>query len=242
MNRTAHVLTGVAAALWTLPVAPINGVAGSVAWVAATAGYAMAPDLDHGKSAAARMWGPVSRTASWFIQETLGHRGATHHPFAFGVTWFLMWLALAGHLVPWIEWALTVWGVDSAARFAGFAGDAAWFTVVAVSVGLAFAAVRVTGWLNLVSSVLVAAFIHALDLPLTWLPWAAAFGVAAHLLGDFITKRGLPWFGGRRIRLPLVSITTGKAAETLITGLLACVILISPPVRVFYAHLIRVLA
>ena len=55
MNRLGHTLSGVAAGVWSLPIAPITGAAGSVVWVAATTGYALSPDLDHPASTAARM-------------------------------------------------------------------------------------------------------------------------------------------------------------------------------------------
>ena len=53
VNRLGHTLSGVAVGVWSLPVAPIVGVAGSVVWVAATTGFALAPDLDHPASTAA---------------------------------------------------------------------------------------------------------------------------------------------------------------------------------------------
>ena len=55
MNRLGHTLSGVAAGVWSLPVAPVSGAAGIVVWVAATTGYALSPDLDHPASTAARM-------------------------------------------------------------------------------------------------------------------------------------------------------------------------------------------
>ena len=78
MNRVGHTLSGVAAGVWSLPVAPITGAAGSVVWVAAVTGFALAPDLDHPASTAARMWGPVSQWPAKIIGSVFGHRGATH--------------------------------------------------------------------------------------------------------------------------------------------------------------------
>ena len=52
MNRLGHTISGVAAGVWSLPVAPISGAAGVVVWVAATTGYALSPDLDHPASTA----------------------------------------------------------------------------------------------------------------------------------------------------------------------------------------------
>ena len=113
---------------------------------------------------------------------------------------------------------------------------------VAWSVELALAAAKISGWLNLAASFLGAGAVHYLDVPLGWLPWAAALGIAAHLAGDFITKMGLPIAKGKRVRVPLVAITTGKTAERVVKTILAAAIALSPPVLAFYAHLIRVLA
>ena len=231
MNRTAHVLTGVAVGLYasTLPVAP-TGVAGRVAWVAATAGYSTAPDLDHPKSAAARMWGPVSRAAAWLLWRVFGHRNTTHWVLAWAVTWVLVWASLTGQAVPWLSAGLARLGAPEPASWAALAGDAAWALTVAVSIGLALTAARIDGWLNLAVSWLGTGLVHVLGLPLTWLPYSAALGVAAHLAGDFITKRGLPLWPGKRVRVPVVSITTGKHAETVIC-LILCAAIAAYPYR-----------
>ena len=242
LNRTAHVLSGVAASLWTLPVAPISGVAGSVAWVATTSGYSTAPDLDHRKSALARMWGPVSEVPAWVVRTVFGHRGKTHHPLAVVAAWVIVAAILSGVAVPWLAWALGEWRGPDAARYAATIGNAAWLLTVAWSIGLALAAAKISGWLNLAISLLGAGAVHYLNVPLGWLPWAAALGIAAHLAGDFITKMGLPLAKGKRIRVPLVAITTGKTGERVVKTILAAAIALSPPVLAFYAHLIRVLA
>ena len=70
-----------------------------------------------------------------------------------------------------------------------------------------------------------------LPVPLVWLPWAAALGVAAHLAGDAITKRGLPGPAGRRVGPRM--IRTGGPAETLVCCGLALAIAAYP----FRGHL-----
>ena len=78
---------------------------------------------------------------------------------------------------------------------------------------------------------LTAGLTHRLDVPLAWLPWAAALGVAAHLAGDAITKQGLPGRGGRRVGPRL--ITTGGTAESVVCIILAAAIAAYP----FRGHL-----
>ena len=51
------------------------------------------------------------------------------------------------------------------------------------------------------------------------LPWAVAVGVAAHLLGDILTREGVPllWPVSTR-RFRLASLSTGGGAERLLVG------------------------
>ena len=116
---------------------------------------------------------------------------------------------------------------DSPGR-AGMALVAAalYLLVVAVTVGLALAALRLPWAMNLTLAWLAAGLTHRLDVPLAWLPWAAALGVAAHLAGDAITKQGLPGRGGRRVGPRL--ITTGGRAETVVCLILAAAIAAYP--------------
>ena len=100
VNRLGHTLSGVAVGVWSLPVAPIVGVAGSVVWVAATTGYALSPDLDHPASTAARMWGPVSQGPARAIGSVFGHRGATHRVAAVAAVAVGVWAATPGRVAP----------------------------------------------------------------------------------------------------------------------------------------------
>lgn len=226
MNRTGHALSGVAAGVWSLPVAPVDGVAGSVAWVAACAGFALAPDLDHPGSTAARMWGPVTRLTARAVGAVVGHRGATHQVAAVGVVGAVVWLATSGRVAPAAAWLAAHLGIADPANVGAAAGHAALLAVGAVTVGLALAALRVPALPNFGLSWLTAALAARLDVPLVWLPWAAALGVAAHLAGDAITKRGLPGPAGRRVGLRV--IRTGGPAETLICCGLALAIAAYP--------------
>lgn len=231
MNRLGHTLSGVAAGVWTLPVAPVSGAAGSVVWVAACTGFALAPDLDHPASTAARMWGPVSQGPARLVGALCGHRGATHRVAAVAAVAVVVWAATSGRVAPLAAAVARAAGRARPAEVGQVVGVGAYLFVVAVTVGLAFAAARLPWPVNLTLAWLTAGLTHRLDLPIAWLPWAAALGVAAHLAGDAITKQGLPGPRGSRVGPRL--ITTGGRAETVVCLALAAVIAAYP----FRGHL-----
>ena len=231
VNRLGHTLSGVAVGVWSLPVAPVSGAAGVVVWVAATTGYALSPDLDHPASTAARMWGPVSQWPAKLIGSVFGHRGATHRVAAVAGVGVVVWAATTGRVAPLAADVAREFGHARPVQLGQAVGDGAYLLVVAVTVGLALAALRLPWAMNLTLAWLAAGLTHRLDVPLAWLPWAAALGVAAHLAGDAITKQGLPGRGGRRVGPRL--ITTGGRAETVVCLALAAVIAAYP----FRGHL-----
>ena len=226
MNRLGHTLSGVAAGVWSLPVAPISGAAGSVVWVAAVTGFALAPDLDHPASTAARMWGPASQGPAKLIGAVFGHRGATHRVAAVAAVGLGAWAATTGRVAPLAADIAREFGHTRPVQLGQAVGDGAYLLVVAVTVGLALAALRLPWVMNLVLSWLAAGLTHRLGLPLAWLPWAAGLGVAAHLAGDAITVQGLPGRGGRRVGPRL--ITTGGTAESVVCLILAAAIAAYP--------------
>ena len=226
MNRLGHTLSGVAAGVWSLPVAPVDGVAGSVVWVAACTGFALAPDLDHPASTAARMWGPVSQGPARVIGSVFGHRGATHRVAAVAAVAVVVWAATSGRVAPLAADIARHFGHARPVQLGQVVGDGAYLLVVAVTVGLALAALRLPWVMNLVLSWLAAGLTHRLGLLLPWLPWVAALGVAAHLAGDAITVQGLPGRGGRRVGPRL--ITTGGTAESVVCIILAAAIATYP--------------
>ena len=235
MNRLGHTLSGVAVGVWSLPVAPIVGAAGSVVWVAATTGFALAPDLDHPASTAARMWGPVSQGPARLVGSVFGHRGATHRVAAVAAVAVVVWAATSGRVAPLAAAVARAAGRARPAEVGQVVGDGAYMFVVAVTVGLAFAAARLPWPVNLTLAWLTAGLTHRLDLPLAWLPWAAALGVAAHLAGDAITRQGLPGPRGSRVGPRL--ITTGGHAESVVCIILAALIA-AYPFRGYLAALI----
>ena len=195
MNRMGHTLSGVAAGVWSLPVAPISGAAGIVVWVAAVTGFALAPDLDHPKATAANMWGPVTRAPSAFLT----HRGFTHRPAGVAAAVVTAWAAVTGALAPLVAAVAAVFGHAHPGQFGHTVGAWALLAVLAVTAGLALAAARVPWPLNLPASWAAAAATVWVGFPLAWLPWAVALAeelvqtaaVAVNFLGA-IERRTTP--------------------------------------------------
>ena len=172
------------------------------------------------------MWGPVSQGPARVIGKVFGHRGATHRVAAVAAVGVAVWAATTGRVAPLAADIARHFGHARPAEVGQVVGDGAYLLVVAATVGLAAAAARTPWLVNLTVSWLIAALAHRLELPLVWLPWAAALGVAAHLAGDAITKQGLPGRGGRRVGPRL--ITTGGTAESVVCIILAAAIAAYP--------------
>jgi len=206
-----------------------GGTAGSVAALGLStivaAGSAVLPDLDEPEATAAKTFGAVGRggakTLRWFAG---GHRQRTHT---------LAFAALVG-LLGW--WAAGIWTDGSPAYYAipavaivgvtsvwGFllVGRAAQDKGLSLRIG-----VPVAWMLGCVAAALAlvpllplpdwgwAASAQAGLSPRWWLPAAMGVGCAAHLLGDWPTKSGVPalWpLTGYRFRLGLFQV--GGAGE-----------------------------
>ena len=198
MGRT-HCLTGAAVGAWTLPaVAAVADLpwSGQVAWVAAAAGFALAPDIDHPSSHAANMWGAPTRAVAKLTHGVFGHRGLTHH------------LLLAPAVFAGLVWAANMAPYGSAAMF-GVAACLAWSALDPVPDR------RFTSGWNIAFAAFCGYIAHRYDVDLTLLPYAAAVGVIVHIVGDALTTRGV--FGlfdtGSR---PEHVIAWGASAATLI--------------------------
>ncbi|MGY1604277.1 metal-dependent hydrolase [Geodermatophilus sp. SYSU D00815] len=196
----SHALSGLAAGAATLPWAPVHGAVAQGAWVAAAGGFAMLPDLDQQRTTISRMWGPITDLPAALINKVSGgHRWGTHDavlaPLAFG------FLALA------------------AARTFPTS-----LLVLALAIGLALRALHfvipgraentVIG--NLVISWGGAWLFLDHSPPPTWLPYAVAVGVLAHVVGDFLTREGIPvpvvWVV-RKCRISPIHLRTGATVE-----------------------------
>lgn len=202
MMGYTHVLSGAAAGLATLPFAPVEDVPSQVAWVLLWAGATLLPDLDSPGAAASRMWGPISRAISIGVARCAGgHRWGTHDPIlgplAFGA------LAALALLIP-----------------------AAEIVVVALALGLMIHAVHVTR-LSYTGPVLNLALSWGgawwlLDSGWIsvgwWLPLAVAGGVIVAIIGDALTREGVPvpivWIRDRSRRWNIATLRTGALIET----------------------------
>ncbi len=175
------------------------------------AAFALLPDIDEPNSTVSRRLGPISAGVSSITNKIAGgHRQATHSiAFIVGV-WFAM----------------------------HFAGEHAWADVITVGLSLALVlgmlipgrfarhglvvglvAPAVAAWGTWTSTVHHYGPGHQLD-PVTWpwLAWAAAVGVALHLVGDMLTVEGVPllWPIHWRQAVPLLGHTDSLREQ--ITG------------------------
>lgn len=222
-----HAASGLAVGAAVLPLAPVTGIAGQVAWVVAWGGFALLPDLDQGGlhwrramprltgSTVARTWGPVTTTAASVVGFLArGHRQGTHDVVIAPIVFSL--LAVAASLNP-------VGAV----------------VVLALAIGLALQALHVVVPLAPVATVignLIVSFggawwlTHSGVLAYGWLPWAVAGGVLVHIAGDALTVGGVPvplsWIDGRSRRLSLRLFRTGAPVEGWLVGLFSAAALV----------------
>lgn len=199
-----HVATGALAGLATLPLAPVQTMAGTGAWVLGWAGTALLPDLDSRGSSVARMWGAVTQLPAALIGRLAGgHRWGTHDlvlaPSAFAAAIGLAGLTRAGQLV-----------------------------VMALLLGLVLRGLAITGGdarlrgpgVNMALSCTGAWWLTgsaAHGELLAMIPWVVAGGVAIHILGDALTLSGVPvpvaWLVDRRHTWALGLFRTGGRME-----------------------------
>lgn len=204
MGRT-HALSGVVAALAVVGLAaPTTDGAHLAPLVAATAaGAALLPDLDHPSSTMSRMLGPVTGLVSRVLSTLSGgHRQLTHS---------LLGLALAA-------------GACAALVAAGGVFLGLWiaFLIATGLAGLRLSMVRGHLVRSLVA-VLGAAGLVTLaagaDSHAQLVTSGFVAGYAAHLVGDMLTKQGVPLLAPlttRRMRL--AGLTTGHVVETVVVA------------------------
>ncbi len=195
-----HALSGLAVGAATLPWAPVHGAVAQGAWIAAVGGFAMLPDLDHRGSTVSDMWGPVTDVPSGGIGAiTGGHRWGTHDavlaPLAFGA------LALLAANAFWSSLLVLALAIGLALHALHFVIPGRAETTILGNLVLSWGG----AWLLLTHMPNPA-----------WLPWAVTAGVLTHILGDALTKAGVPvpvlWlFTGQRLS-PL-RLRTGATLE-----------------------------
>ena len=195
-----HALLGASAALaggqtgWAALGHPALSVGQLAAASAVVAGFALLPDIDEPGSTVSRRFGPVSRAVSEATNKLAGgHRAATHSLLFVGLVFGAMWLAAKHPMADVVTVGLSVMlsiGMLVPGRFARH--------------GLIFGAVApaAAAW------AVWTATVHT-EHTWAWLPWAAAAGVALHLVGDMLTVEGVPllWPFKWRQGVPLLGHT-----------------------------------
>ena len=175
MLGPSHALSGAAIGAWAPIAAPLAlPPAEHAVFALATMAWSVWPDVDHHKASTAKgMWGPVSAGPAHVLGRlTGGHRGGTHHIAAAALAAGAVWLSSAHPVALGVAYALTV-GMSLAALDA------------------VISAVRLHWVENLLVSVLGAALLVGSGVGASWLPWAVALGVVAHIAGDRVRVGGL---------------------------------------------------
>lgn len=198
MGRT-HALSGSMAFASLACAAPLVGVhprwPAIAAGLLATAGAALLPDADHPDGTVAWSLGPVTKALTRIVHRISGgHRHATHS------------LAFAAAL------PLAVWAGDAlAGRWSALAVLFLLFTFGLRALHLA------RGLAPAVALGLAALVGYAMPHDLGWLPSSVGVGIAAHLVGDCLTKEGCPLLWPRRghYMIPIVR-RTGNRLETML--------------------------
>lgn len=244
MGRS-HALSGWCAGLAVAPLLGLDLITTAIPFAAATAGYAMLPDLDHPHARASRLLGPVTTLLSRGLRSfsaglyritkgprdekcTGRHRHATHTLVAALV---LSGLASTGGDSggPWAVVAIIALGLMLAVDALGdrlllvlCAAGGLWaFTVYRQGLSEAVAAeiTRVGGWIGI----------------------AVGLGMFVHCLGDSVTRSGCPWLWPIRIAgetwyeirppKPLRFRTGGPFEQSVVVpGLIAGAVLLLPGV------------
>ena len=235
MMGRSHALSGWCAGLAAAPLIGLTSVAEVIPFAAATAGYALLPDLDHPGASASRLLGPLTRLVSGVVRAFSGvlynltkgprdedstgkHRHATHTlAAAIGLG------VLAAGLGDRGKWAVLAVAVTGLVLAADALGD--WIVL---------AVLGAAGW-SVAGSVLPATAVpgttaaDAVQAGLTeiggWIGMAVGLGMFVHCLGDSLTRSGCPWLWPLPIRgetwyelrLPkLLRFRTGNWVERLL--------------------------
>jgi membrane-bound metal-dependent hydrolase YbcI (DUF457 family) len=195
MMGTQHALTGALAWSGFITAFPQQVLPTALGY-AVCAGSALLPDIDHPGSTISKSLGPVTKglclVVTWLSG---GHRRGTHSLFGCAVFTGLVALAehfrdtLAGGIATAVVLLLLLFPIPRLLRLPGLYDE-----MIAVALAV----------------VLV---VQGADLSL--LPLWVAIGTLTHLLGDAITKQGIPvWWPWRRKNYRIATMTAGSKFET----------------------------
>ena len=197
MMWNGHAETGLVAGLGWVLIVPPAGVVDGVGRVAVTVGYALAPDIDHRNALPSRMWGPVSGGIASAMHRVVGHRAGTHEvaaPVVGGGVAALLGSGLLGGVGVGLVWAWTAGLVLVIASAYKVLPRPRRRHSPPVSAFLHIVGAVVYSWPGrIAASVFVGWFAAENWEGLSWLGWAVALGIAAHLAGDACTKYGVPF-------------------------------------------------
>ncbi|NOL38750.1 metal-dependent hydrolase [Kribbella sandramycini] len=248
MGRS-HALSGWVAGLAVAPLVGLTSVAEVVPFAAATAGYALVPDLDHPGASASRFLGPLTGLISAVVRRFSGalysltkgprdedgtgrHRHASHTLVAAIGLGFLA--ASLGDRGKWAVLAVALAGLLLAVHVLGD-----WLLAAVVGAG---------AWTVFGAALPGTTAADALQAGLSgiggWIGVAVGLGMFTHCLGDSLTRSGCPWLWPLPIRgetwyelrLPkLLRFRTGGWVERLLIApaLLAAGVLLLPGVYPF---------
>lgn len=214
MMGRSHALSGWVAGLAVAPMIGLTSVAEVVPFAAATAGYALLPDLDHPGAKASRLLGPITRIISGAVRAFSGilynvtkgprdedstgrHRHATHTVAAALLLGFLA--ATAGERGG--KWAVLAVAVLGLVLAADVLGD--WVVIVAGG-AVAWTVSNATLPDPAAEALPGTTAAEALQAGLadigSWIGVAVAVGMFVHCLGDSLTRSGCPWLWPLPIR------------------------------------------
>lgn len=200
-----HATTGALVGLATLPLAPVDDAVGTAVWVLGWAGTALLSDLDSSGSSAARMWGVPTQLLGGAIGRVAGgHRRGTHDlvlapALAGGAAWLVSWSSIGQVVVLALLLGLML-------RAMAITGGPVRLRGALVNAGLSWAG---AWWLvDQSASAQVSAMV----------PWMVAGGIVVHVLGDAMTRSGVPvpvaWITDRSRTWSLGLFRTGAGFET----------------------------
>jgi membrane-bound metal-dependent hydrolase YbcI (DUF457 family) len=205
MMGRSHALSGWCVGLAVAPMVGLTSVAQVVPFAAATAGYALVPDLDHPGASASRLLGPVTRLVSAAVRTFSGvlynitkgprdedstgkHRHATHTLAA-----AILLGVLAASLGDRGKWAVLAVAVTGLVLAADALGD--W--IVLVVLGATAWSVTGTALPGTTAADAVQAGLSEIG---GWIGVAVGLGMFVHCLGDSLTRSGCPWLWPLPIR------------------------------------------
>jgi membrane-bound metal-dependent hydrolase YbcI (DUF457 family) len=190
MMGRAHAVSGVLAAV-TVAYSTNADVATGVLMIGTLPGFALLPDIDHAKATVSNTYGWLTRLFSY----VLGHRRETHSvpgitALAFGVHLAVQYEQfVVSRVVLTVVLTLCWAAIIRLFKIPGF-----WDDIAPIP-----AAIAVVWFPETLAAV-------GIELDLSYLPPAVAFGMLIHVVGDVITKQGCPlfWpFSKRKTKLAL---------------------------------------